>query len=155
MSQPTYQLDPRRLVALLTQQRDFYRRLRELSQKQRSLIAGDRPELLLTILRERQELVAALARLNNDLGPFRRNWDAMYAALPEAIRMEASQILQEINGLLRVILQTDQEDSALLSARKQAVAGDLAALSGGRAANTAYARQSDSVPGARAADMTG
>jgi hypothetical protein len=148
-------LDPDRLIDLLSQQRDFYRRLRELSEKQRSLIAGDRPELLLAILRERQELVAALARLNNELGPFRRNWDAMYAALPEAIRSAASQILQEINGLLRVILRTDQEDSALLSARKQAVAADMAGLSGGRAANTAYARQTDPVPAPRAADVTG
>ncbi len=155
MSHPTDPLDPHRLIALLTQQRDYYHRLRELSDKQRSMIAGDRPELLLTILRQRQELVAALARLNNDLGPFRRNWDAMYAALPEAIRSEASQILQEINGLLRVILRNDQEDTALLSARKQAVAGDMAALSGGRAANTAYARQTDFAPGSRAADVTG
>jgi hypothetical protein len=155
MNNPPTQLDPGRLIDLLSRQRDFYRRLRELSEKQRSMISGDRPELLLAILRERQELVTALARLNGELAPFRRNWDTMYATLPDLTRAEASQILQEINGLLRVILRTDQEDSALLSARKQAVADGIAGLTGGRVANTAYAQQAAAAPGAPAADVTG
>lgn len=113
-SQPI-QFDPNRLITLLSQQRDLYRQLGELSKKQRSMISGDRPELLLDILRDRQELVTALARLNEELGPFRRNWDTAYSALPEARRAQASEILLEINGLLRVILRTDQEDGELLS----------------------------------------
>lgn len=139
-SQPI-QFDPNRLITLLSQQRDLYRQLGELSKKQRSMISGDRPELLLDILRDRQELVTALARLNEELGPFRRNWDTAYSALPEARRAQASEILLEINGLLRVILRTDQEDGELLSARKQAVAAQMADVSGGKVANTAYARQ--------------
>lgn len=147
-------LDPHTLVTLLTQQRELYQKLRELSDRQRALIAGDRPERLLSILRERQDLVTALAALNNELAPYRRNWDEMYAALPAPHRVQASALLQEINGLLRVILRTDQEDGALLSARTQAVAGELRAVSGGQAANTAYARQGGSLP-SRSADMTG
>lgn len=147
-------LDPDRLIALLTQQHDYYSKLGKLSERQRSLISGDRPELLLNILRERQDLVASLARLNMELGPFRRNWDAMYAALPEAQRARASELLHDINGLLRVILRTDQEDGALLAARKQAVATEIAGVSGGRAANTAYAQQAAPTAGP-AADMTG
>ncbi len=155
MQNPSTPLDPGRLIDLLTRQRGFYRRLRELSEQQRALISGDRPESLLSILRERQELVTALARLNGDLAPFRRNWDTMYATLPDLTRAEASQILQEINGLLRVILRTDQEDSALLCARKQAVAEGIAGLTGGRVANTAYAQGAAVAPGAAAADLTG
>jgi hypothetical protein len=154
MSLPTSQLDPHRLLTLLAQQRDLYVKLRELSDKQRSLITGDRPELLLSILRDRQDLVTSLARLNEHLSPFRRNWDALYAALPEDERTQSSSLLQEINGLLRVILRTDQEDSALLSVRKQTVAADLAGLSGGRTANAAYARQVGLAAGP-AADVTG
>jgi hypothetical protein len=155
MTISTSQLDPNRLITLLEQQRDMYLKLRELSDKQRSLIAGDRPELLLGILRDRQDLVTALARLNDQLGPFRRNWDALYAALPEDRRTHASGLLQEINGLLRVILRTDQEDGALLSVRKQAVAASIADLSGGRTANTAYARHTGPTSGPAAADITG
>jgi hypothetical protein len=155
MTISTSQLDPNRLITLLEQQRDMYLKLRELSDKQRSLIAGDRPELLLGILRDRQDLVTSLARLNDQLGPFRRNWDALYAALPEGRRTHASGLLQEINGLLRVILRTDQEDGALLSVRKQAVAASIADLSGGRTANTAYARHNGPTSGQAAADITG
>jgi hypothetical protein len=146
--------DAERLISLLTQQRDLYRNLRELSEKQRSMISGDRPELLLNILRDRQDLVTSLARLNEQLGPFRRDWDAMYAALPAAQRQHASQVLHEINDLLRTILRTDQEDGALLSARKQSIAGELSDVSGAQTANQAYARQRGSG-GSQSADLTG
>jgi hypothetical protein len=111
--------------------------------------------LLLTILKERQDLVAALARLNDQLGPYRRNWDALYAALPEDQRTRASALLQEINGLLRVILRADQEDGVLLSSRKQAVAADLAAVAGGRAAHAAYGQPRGLSGAPAAADVTG
>jgi hypothetical protein len=148
------QFDPTQLIALLTQQRDLYHRLRELSDKQRTMISGDRPEMLLNILRDRQDLVTSLARLNDELAPFRRNWDEMYASLPEDQRQQASSLLEDINGLLRVILSTDQEDGALLSARKQTTANNLAGVSGGKMANTAYGKQAGST-GSRAADITG
>lgn len=153
MNQVT-RLDPSVMIDLLTKQRDLYRSLRDLSAKQRTMISGGRPELLLNILRDRQDLVTTLARLNEELGPFRRNWDSLYAGLPDAQREQASRILHEINDLLRVILRTDQEDGALLSARKQTIASELADVSGGRTANAAYARHAGS-PGASSSDMTG
>jgi flagellar biosynthesis/type III secretory pathway chaperone len=155
MSTGTSALDPNELIDLLHKQRDLYQKLRELSDKQRGMIAGQRPELLLRILGERQDLVAALARLNEQLAPFRRHWDDTYAALPEERRQQASTYLHEINGLLRVILRTDQEDGALLAARKQAVAADIAVLSGGHRANAAYARNAGAAGGPAAADITG
>ncbi len=148
-------LEPHGLIGLLTQQRDLYLKLRVLSDKQRSMISGDRPALLLEILHERHDLVAALARLNESLSPFRREWDANYAALPEQQRGQASALLREINGLLAGILRTDQEDEALLAARKQSIAADLAGATGGRVANAAYARQAGGATGPAAADMTG
>ncbi|MFH1090617.1 MAG: hypothetical protein V1742_03505, partial [Pseudomonadota bacterium] len=80
--------------------------------------------------------------LNHELAPYRRNWDTMYSALPEQQREQASAVLHEINGLLRVILQTDQEDGALLSVRQKAVEADITGVSGGQVANSAYACQS-------------
>ncbi len=155
MNSTTTRLDPVQLIQLLEQQRDLYARLRELSERQRALIARDRPELLLSILRDRQDLVSGLARLNEQLGPFRRNWDALYATLPEEERTRASGLLQEINGLLRGILRTDQEDGALLAVRKQSIAAELADVAGGRTAHAAYARHTGGNGGPAAADMTG
>ena len=147
--------DAARLIDLLGQQRDLYQRLRELSEQQRTLITGDKPEMLLNILRERQVLVSALARLNEQLAPFRRNWEGMYSGLPSDLRDQANTLLREINGLLRVILRTDQEDSALLSARKQVVGQQIGQLSGAQSANTAYARRSAAGGTTRSADVTG
>ncbi len=147
--------DAERLTALLSQQRDLYRALRELSTRQRGLIAGDRPELLLNILRDRQTLVASLARLNEELAPFRRNWDERYAALPAGPRGTISGLLDEINQLLRGILKSDEEDSQLLSTRKHATAREIQSLSGSRSANSAYARSAAVAAGSATADLTG
>lgn len=149
------QVAPDGLIKLLKEQRDLYRGLQELSERQRTLIAGDRPELLLNILRDRQTLVTALAKVNQQLSPYRRNWQSIHETLPEVTRHTASELLEEINGMLQVILKTDQEDQALLSARKQAVARSLSDVSGGRVANAAYAQHAGQADGNAQADMTG
>jgi hypothetical protein len=146
---------PERLLALLRKQRDLYLRLQDLSQRQRTLIASDRPELLLNILHDRQSLVTALAAVNEKLSPYRRDWQGVYQTLPEVTRHTVSGLLEEINGMLQVILRTDQEDQALLSARKQAVARSLSDVSGGRAANAAYARHAGRGSDGGTADVTG
>jgi hypothetical protein len=154
MAENTVQVDHDGLIILLKEQRDLYLRLRDLSERQRKLISGDQPELLLNILHERQTLVTGLAKVNERLSPYRRNWQSIYETLPEATRRTASSLLDEINGMLQVILKTDQEDQALLSARKQAVARSLTDVSDGRAANAAYAQKANSAGGG-AADVTG
>jgi len=131
-------VNPERLMKLLTEQRDLYRSLRDLSARQRTLISGDRPELLLDVLSRRQQIVSRLAEINAQLTPFRSDWTGVYAQLPDDTRSAASAMLDEINGMLQVILRDDQEDSALLSARKQSVGAAIRATTGARAASVAY-----------------
>ena len=83
-------VNPERLMKLLTEQRDLYRNLRELSARQRNLISGDRPELLLDVLSRRQTIVSRLAQINEQLTPFRGDWTGVYAQLPEETRTAAS-----------------------------------------------------------------
>jgi hypothetical protein len=155
MEQSTEQLVPEGLIRLLREQRDLYRRLQELSERQRRLISGDRPELLLNILRDRQTLVESLARINKQLSPYRRSWREIYDTLPERDRDTASGLLEEINGMLQTILKADKEDQALLSARKQAVANSVSDVSGGQIANAAYAPRSAGDGGGGTADIKG
>lgn len=137
-------LDPRQLIRLLTEQRDSYRALRALGDRQRTLISGDRPELLLNILQDRQKLVAALAAINQRLAPFRRDWDACHAGLPPDLRATAGALLAEVDDLLTVILEADEQDGRMLKARQQAVSQSLSRMSGNRAAHAAYTRQATS-----------
>ena len=151
MSESIETTSAERLIELLTQQRDLYGRLRELAEQQRALISSDRPERLLDVLRERQTLVGRLAQINMQLAPFRRNWAGTYGQLPDDVRQRAAALLEEINVMLQTILKGDREDGVLLAARKQAVATELNAVTGGRAANAAYAP----APKISTADITG
>lgn len=152
MTDGTNRVDADHLIELLSRQRELYLGLRALSDRQGTLITGDQPELLLTILRDRNQYVTALAENNKQLAPYRKNWSEVYAELPEPMRERASGLLEEINGMLSIILETDRRDSALLSARKQTVSRSLQELNDGRSANQAYARQTRPRS---AADVTG
>lgn len=155
-TEPTAALDAERLIALLKRQSLLYSRLRDLSTQQRNLISGDRPELLLSVLTERQTVVTDLARNNNLLAPFRRQWDELFPTLPEAVREQARALLAEINEAAGSILRTDEEDYALLSARREDVGNTLRGLGGAKTATTAYGRRLDfREPGASASDITG
>ena len=95
-----------------------------------------------------------LVLLNQQLSPFRRDWDQTLASLADDARQVVSKLLAVINTLLSGILATDKEDGALLSARKQMVASELSGLSGGRIANQCYARSMPAT-GTSSADLTG
>lgn len=149
-----HSLDPERLIALLREQCDLYERLRDLSDRQAGQISGDRPDMLLGILQERQGLVQALTRLNEQLGPYRRDWEAVFGDLAPPHKQQATEFVTRINALLGGIIRTDDRDRATLAARKQAVAKELSGLSGGRVANAGYAHVR-SGSGEGSADLTG
>lgn len=154
MREPSRPADSERLIKLLSRQRVLYQKLKELSERQRGMISGDRADLLLGILQERQGHVNELVLLNQQLSPFRRDWDQTLASLADDARERVSKLLAVINTLLSGILATDKEDGALLSARKQMVASELSGLSGGRIANQCYARSMPAT-GTSSADLTG
>ncbi len=143
------------VLALLTEQRDIYRKVDALAAQQRELIAGGEPERLLNVLQSRQEHILRLAQLNRALAPFRQRWDETYLAMNTEQRTRVHGLLNEINTALRSILKIDQADGALLSARTQAIGQELQVLSGKAQAGAAYEKQSGGVRGPAAADMTG
>jgi hypothetical protein len=135
----TVAMSPKRVLKLLTQQRDLYRQLEDLGHRQRTLISGDRPELLLDLLTHRQKLISELTVLNEHLAPVRQEWDAFYRELPDDLRGRVSDALGEISRALHVILESDRQDEALLSARKQSLSQVSERFVDGAAANAAYA----------------
>lgn len=148
-------LTAERIVKLLRKQRELYEQLQHLSRRQRSLISGDQPEQLLSILRDRQSLVNALAQINHQLSPLRASWQSAFDKLPEPERSEVAALLEDVNRILAAIIRTDQEDGALLSARKQSVGQVIDRAQDGRAANAAYGRSAPQRPSGGAADLQG
>lgn len=127
------------VVALLIEQRDLCRRLAGLAETQRALITGNEPERLLDVLASRQEILDRLTEVGRRLQPFQQNWRGVRAQLTGRDGQLADALVAEVNGLLQTILQKDEADGQLLSARKQATGDQVAEVSRGRAVGAAYA----------------
>lgn len=130
--------DAERLLTLLRKQNDLYRRLRNLAERQRSLVAEDDIQPLLSLLGERQQVVDGLVLVNHDLAPYRNGWLERYGALNEPTRQQVAALLEEANNSLSLILQNDQRDTATLSAKRMAVAEQLVTADSAGRASAAY-----------------
>ncbi len=135
-----------KLLALLSEQCDLCRRLAGLADRQRERITGDEPELLLTILADRQRLIDRLGALTDLLRPYQQNWREVRAGLDARDGREADRMVAEVNELLLAILQLDEADARMLSARKIATARALTEIGHQRMAGTAYAMAGASSP---------
>jgi hypothetical protein len=125
MMQAEPRLDVGRLLDLLTSQRERYRKLRKLADRQRMLVSGDDPQSLLSVLGERQRIVDELGRLNDELSPYRSAWTRTYQSLDEATRDRVRGVLEESNGLLASVVAADRDDLAALGARRETTAMEL------------------------------
>jgi hypothetical protein len=132
------QLDGSQVAGLLTEQRDLYRQLSRLSVQQRSLITGNDPERLLTLLAERQQLIDRLQAVGDRLRPHQANWRRLRQEVNEDQGRRIDTLVAEINTLLAEILKQDEADTALLSARKGETQRAIGAISTGRQAGRAY-----------------
>lgn len=131
--------DTTALIGMLEQQRSFYGRLRLLADRQRALVVQDDPQPLLALLAERQRLVDGLVSLNERLAPFRSDWTTVYGGLDEPMRRHVAELLEEANAALGSILQSDGQDTAALTARRQGMMQQLAMVDAGARASAAYA----------------
>jgi hypothetical protein len=127
------------VLALLTQQRDLCRQLSGYAERQRPLVTGDRPEQLLAALGERQILLDQLGGVVERMRPYQRNWREVRTGMAAEEGRRADALLAEVNTLLGGILQQDEADAKLLSARKASTAREMGQLKQTRAAGAAYA----------------
>jgi len=127
------------LLKLLRRQRDAYRELQRLADRQRRLIAQDDPSELLTVLGRRQKLTQELVVLGQELAPHREDWSATCVGLDPGDRKDAERMLAEASALLGRIIQDDEQDARLLLARKTQTATQLGTVRGERRAVAAYA----------------
>lgn len=137
------------LIALLSEQCGLYAQLRDLAVGQRSLITGDRPELLLGVLGERQRLIERLEALSGRLRPYQNDWRAVRSGLSASDGRRVDQLVAEVNALLKGILEKDAADAELLAARKSETALRVQSARAVRQAGAAYAASGDVPGGAR------
>jgi len=150
----TSEMDSTEIANLLIQQRDLYRALGRLSERQRNLITSDEPERLLSLLAERQKLIEQMQTINQRLQPFQVNWRQIRTSLDEKNVRRIDDLVNEINGLLGDILKTDEADTALLSVRKSERGQAIGAMQSGRQADRAYSVAGESYPSGSGMDWT-
>src|SRR5438552_1966886 len=115
------------LIKLLGEQRNQYRRLRGLTQRQRTLVLDDNSPALLSLLNDRQRVVDELTSLNARLAPYRREWTQVYDALDPETRQRVKELLEESNALLASVMTADRQDTETLGARRCATAATISA----------------------------
>lgn len=126
------------LVTLLTRQRDHYRELKSLSDRQQTLVAAGQPEQLLSVLGQRQTHVEALTTLNEQLAPLRPRMSEVAETAPAAVRDTLRGLVDEVQELLEAIIAQDEQDKQRLAQGRDAVKQELGKLSRTPAALSAY-----------------
>ncbi|MEM7626396.1 MAG: flagellar protein FlgN [Planctomycetota bacterium] len=127
-----------RLIAMLTRQRDLYRALGGLSEKQQAIIAEGQTEQLLAVLSERQVIVDQLTQTNNEIAPLRGRMSEIAEAAPDDQRDRLRGLVTEVQGLLESIIQRDEADRQTLESSKAKVNQELAKVNTAPAAINAY-----------------
>ena len=129
---------PGDVLDLLREQLSLYTKLETCASRQRPLIASEDAGPLLSLLAERQKLSVDLAGVGARLEPIRRDWEIHRRRFSPAERREADRLLTEIKSRLQRLIESDEEDTRLLSARKQAAAQALGAIHSTGQALSAY-----------------
>ena len=128
------------LIHLLSQQRLLYLQLHELAKKQRTLVDGSNPEMLLRVLASRQRLIDRLTSINQKLKPIREDWQQISQTLPPAQRNEAQQLVAGVQEILGEIISHDEEDTKAMQAQQQKVSTEIRNTSAGKRVNQAYSQ---------------
>lgn len=139
MTTETATREGQRLIELLTRQRDVYRQLRQLTDVQRQAIDGEKPEDLLRILGDRQRLINRLGEVNTELEPFRSRWEEIRQGIAPASRLAVGELVEEVQQLLKGILEQDEGDCDALKRRSKSCRDQAAGAAMGQRVHAAYA----------------
>lgn len=149
-----------RLIDMLTRQRDLYRSLGGLSEKQQTIIAEGQTEQLLAVLSERQMIVDQLTQTNDAIAPLRGRMSEIAEAAPNDQREHLRGLVAEVQSLLESIIQRDEADRQTLESSKARVNQEIAKVNTAPAAinayrANAYAKTAVRPPAARFTDSRG
>ena len=130
------------VLGLLDRQVSLYGKLETLAQKQRALITNEDTAPLLKVLAQRQRLTTALQEINDQIAPFRSDWPRFKQSMAPIDRARVEELVRQANERLGNLLDQDEQDVRMLSARKQRVGSMLKGVCSGKQAIAAYKRSS-------------
>lgn len=128
-----------RIAGVLDRQISLYAELDQLSVSQAAIIEAEDSDALLTVLARRQNLIEGVERLNDELGPFRQQWDVLAPRLSEPQRQTLRQRLDRIAHLVELIAARDEADRRAMETRRARLSVEMGTASKARGAVAAYA----------------
>jgi hypothetical protein len=126
------------LLPLLREEAGLYTRLETFAARQRLLVDTENTTPLMHVLADRQRILVRLNEVTSRLSPARRAWASYCERLAPAERAEADRLARDTQDSLRRLLESDEHDARLLSARKEAAAASLRVNHANRQAVSAY-----------------
>jgi flagellar biosynthesis/type III secretory pathway chaperone len=122
-----------RLIGLLREQVDLYQNLEGLMDRQHQAVRAEETEPLLRLLADRQRLTDRLVLLSARLAHEHPNWETTREQMSGEPRQAVDALVRESQERLGRILERDEADARMLSARRTRVASAvLEAQAGGR-----------------------
>ncbi len=138
---------------VLGKQRELYAKLLGMSRRQVDLVNRTRTDELLSLLAEKQLVLAELGELQEKLSPVHPDWEKVVSALSEQERGELRKIAGEIAALLEDILRLDEEGRQALGNLRDQALSQLKHIGSGKKVLDAY-KQKDGDEGVRFVDET-
>lgn len=127
------------VIQALIEQLACYRRLAKLAQIQHEHVRQCRTELLLDVLKSRQEVLEKVAEFEQIVGPAKRQWTEYLAKLTTPDRESAESLLAETRALLQQITSADRDDALVLQQRKLNLGKQINQAASARQVNRNYA----------------
>jgi hypothetical protein len=137
LSRPADQWVPA-LVKALTTQCELCRSLEALSTRQSEQIRSGDSDGLLRVLAERQGFVDQVAELNDQISPYRQQWETCLAAAGKEDRTKLEMLVKQLTDLVERIARQDDVDRAALEIQRSALSDELGGVIRGRGAVAAY-----------------
>ncbi len=127
------------VILALEEQLACYRRLARLAEAQREHVQQSHMEALLDVLKNRQEVLDQLARLEGVISPAKKRWTDFLEEIESEARRHAEEIVAETRRLLEQIMASDRTDALALQQRKLNLGKQINQASGARQINRNYA----------------
>jgi hypothetical protein len=127
------------VISALVEQVEWYRRLAKLAELQHVYVQSAQTEELLGVLDQRQEVLNAVARLEEVIGPARKHWEEYVGELTVEKRKIAEKMMAEARRLLEAITTADRNDALVLQQRKLNLGKQISQARVARKVNRNYA----------------
>jgi FlgN protein len=131
--------DGNEIILALEEQVGCYRKLTRLAEAQREHVQRSNMEALLEVLKNRQEILDQLGKLEGIIKPAKARWAEFLGEIDGETRARAEEMVTETRQLLEQIMASDRTDALALQQRKLNVGRQINKASGARQINRTYA----------------